>query len=109
MVSGFFSNLDIMFPNASSNPNAISNSKLKDFSSFLELVSTAGIIKAFNDDNQIIVNGITLTAFIFHFAHLSVVWIFSEVHGTSDVVIVPENIRDESILGKAVYTSFLTE
>ena len=38
----------------------------------------------------------TLTAFIFHFADLSVIWIFSEVHGTSNVVIVPgKNIKGE--------------
>ena len=37
----------------------------------------------------------TLTAFIFNFAHLSVVWIFSEVHGTSNVIIVPvESMKD---------------
>ena len=36
-------------------------------------------------------DGLTLTAFIFNFAHLGVVWIFSEIHGTSDVIIVPEN------------------
>ena len=34
-----------------------------------------------------------LTAFIFDFAHLSVVWIFPEVHGTSNVVIVPKNVN----------------
>lgn len=31
-----------------------------------------------------------LTAFIFNFAHLSVVGIFSEVHWTGDIVIGPE-------------------
>ena len=40
---------------------------------------------------------LTLTAFIFNFAHLGVVWIFSEVHGTSDVIIVPENMYDDSV------------
>ena len=39
--------------------------------------------------------GLTLTAFIFNFAHLGVVWIFSEVHGTSNVVIVPEYSYDD--------------
>ena len=40
---------------------------------------------------------LTLTAFIFNFAHLGVVWIFSEIHGTSDVIIVPENMYDDSV------------
>ena len=42
-------------------------------------------------------DGLTLTAFIFNFAHLGVVWIFSEIHGTSDVIIVPENMYDDSV------------
>ena len=43
-------------------------------------------------------DGLTLTAFIFNFAHLGVVWIFSEIHGTSDVIIVPENMYDDSLV-----------
>ena len=42
--------------------------------------------------------GLTLTAFIFNFAHLGVVWIFSEIHGTSNVVIVPENSYDDNTM-----------